>query len=63
SRLECYEDWLLSRFEDLKIDSFEDRSSRQSSKAQSEAKVQGNLKFMNEDQVRGGLLGKYCKQT
>ncbi|GJU65765.1 putative ribonuclease H-like domain-containing protein [Tanacetum coccineum] len=48
---------LLSRFEDLKIDSFEDRSSRQSSKAQSEAKVQGNLKFMDEDQVRGGLLG------
>ncbi|GKA31751.1 hypothetical protein Tco_0718056 [Tanacetum coccineum] len=38
-------------------------SSRQSSKAQSEAKVQRNLKFMNEDQVRGGLLGKYCKQT
>ncbi|GJY51018.1 putative reverse transcriptase domain-containing protein [Tanacetum coccineum] len=33
------------------------------SQAQSEAKVQSNLKFMNEDQVRGGLLGKYCKQT
>ncbi|GJZ19087.1 hypothetical protein Tco_0555677 [Tanacetum coccineum] len=49
--------------EDLKTYYFEDRSSRQSYKAQSEAKVRRNLKFMNEDQVRGGLLGKYCKQT
>ncbi|GJW59150.1 hypothetical protein Tco_0105881 [Tanacetum coccineum] len=41
-RLECYEDLLLSRFEDLKIFYFEDRNSRQSSKAQSEAKEFSN---------------------